>query len=587
MREDRPTVTPARAAEPVFGSDVVAEMLRRLDLPFITLTPGSSFRGLHDSLVNYLGNASPRMLVCLHEEHAVAIAHGYAKVTGRPMAVALHSNVGLMHAGMAMFNAWCDRVPMLVLGGTGPLDAAARRPWIDWIHTAVDQAQLVRNYTKWDDQPTSAQAAADAVIQAYTITRSYPCAPVYVCLDAGMQERKLESPVDLPAPERHPVPALDHVDAVVVDRAAALLQEARRPLLLVGRVGRGAEAWQARVTLAERLQAAVVTDLKVAAGFPTDHPLHPVPPAVFLPVAAEDLLRRADAVLGLDWVDLGGTLRRAGIGPDTAVINCTADHLLHNGWSQDHFGPVAADVIVPAHPDALVAALLPRLTPGPDRSGWPPRPATSAGGSAAPGGPGEPGICVADLAVALRAALGDRPHCLARAPLGWTAAAWPFHGPLDYTGHEGGAGVGAGPGLAVGVALGLEGTGRLPVAVMGDGDFLMGATALWTAAHHHLPLLVVVANNRSFFNDEVHQQRVALARGRPVANRWVGQALRDPDADLAGLARSLGLEAFGPVQAAEDLPAVLAAAVRRLGDGACVAVDVRVTDAGYPGLDHR
>ena len=522
------------------------------------------------------------MLVCLHEEHAVAIAHGYAKVTGRPMAVALHSNVGLMHASMALFNAWCDRVPMLVLGGTGPLDAAARRPWIDWIHTAVDQAQLVRNYTKWDDQPTSAQAAADAVMQAYTITCSYPHAPVYVCLDAGMQERKLESAVELPAPGRYAMTTLDQVDAGALDRAVALLQAARRPLLLIGRVGRGTRAWQGRVTLAERLEAAVITDLKVAAGFPTDHRLHPVPPAVFLPVAAEDLLRRADTVLSLDWVDLGGTLRQAGVGPDTAVISCTADHLLLNGWSKDHFRLAPADVIVPAHPDALVAALLPRLS-GQRRPGWPePTPPAASSGV-----PAEPGISVADLAAALRGALGDQPHCLARAPLGWAAAAWPFHGPLDYTGHEGGAGLGAGPGLAVGVALGLEGSGRHTVAVMGDGDFLMGATALSTAAHHRLPLLVVVANNRSFFNDEVHQQRVALARGRPVGNRWVGLSLRDPDADLAALARSLGLEAFGPVHAPEELPSVPAAAVQRLIDGACVVVDVRVTDAGYPGLDHR
>ena len=161
-----------------WGSDALAELLSRLDLRYLALVPGSSYRGLHDSLVNYSGNRDPRMLVCLHEEHAVAIAHGYAKVTGRPMAVALHSNVGLMHATMAIYNAWCDRVPMLIVGATGPVDAARRRPWIDWIHTSADQGALIRPYVKWDDQPASVEAALDSLAQAYSITRAAPSAPV-------------------------------------------------------------------------------------------------------------------------------------------------------------------------------------------------------------------------------------------------------------------------------------------------------------------------------------------------------------------------------------------------------------------------
>ena len=107
---DRPMPAGVNAAG--FGSDVVADALRALDIPYIALNPGASYRGLHDSLVNYLGNERPQMLLCLHEESAVAIAHGYAKVTGKAMAAAVHSNVGLMHATMAIFNAWCDRMPM-------------------------------------------------------------------------------------------------------------------------------------------------------------------------------------------------------------------------------------------------------------------------------------------------------------------------------------------------------------------------------------------------------------------------------------------------------------------------------------------
>ncbi|MGA8293892.1 MAG: thiamine pyrophosphate-binding protein, partial [Rhodoplanes sp.] len=183
---ERPAPSPADGR--VFGSDVVAETLRALDIPFIALNPGASFRGLHDSLVNRLGNRQPQILLCLHEEHAVAIAHGWAKVTGTPMAVALHSNVGLMHGTMAIFNAWCDRMPVIVIGATGPIDAAKRRPWIDWIHTARDQGALVRHYVKWDDQPASPLAAREALLRAAWIAETAPQGPVYVNLDAELQE---------------------------------------------------------------------------------------------------------------------------------------------------------------------------------------------------------------------------------------------------------------------------------------------------------------------------------------------------------------------------------------------------------------
>ena len=190
---ERPASLPGGNA--LFGSDVVAEVLRALEIPFVALNPGASYRGLHDSLVNHLGNATPQMLLCLHEEHAVAIAQGWAKVTGRPMAVVVHSNVGLFHATMAIFNAWCDRMPVLVLGATGPVDAVKRRPWIDWIHTAQDQGALVRNYVKWDAQPASPEAAREALLRAAWMARTAPMGPVYVNLDAAMQEAPLEQPL--------------------------------------------------------------------------------------------------------------------------------------------------------------------------------------------------------------------------------------------------------------------------------------------------------------------------------------------------------------------------------------------------------
>src|SRR4030081_483010 len=262
---ERPIPSGTNAAG--FGSDVVAEVLRDLDIPYIALNPGASYRGLHDSLVNHIGNAAPQMLLCLHEEAAVAIAHGYAKVTGKAMAAAVHSNVGLFHATMAIFNAWCDRTPVIVLGATGPVDAAKRRPWIDWIHTARDQGAIVRNYTKWDDQPASPAAAREALLRASWIANTAPMGPVYINLDAEMQDTKLPeplSPLDIKRFQPQPVTA---ASPELVKEAAALLKSAKKPVILMGRVSRSIEGWNDRVALAESLDAKVITELKLGAAF--------------------------------------------------------------------------------------------------------------------------------------------------------------------------------------------------------------------------------------------------------------------------------------------------------------------------------
>src|SRR5690349_17357260 len=227
---DRPVPAGVNAAG--FGSDVVADALRATGIPYIALNPGASYRGFHDSLVNYLGNERPQMLLCLHEESAVAIAHGYAKVTGRAMAAAVHSNVGLMHATMAMFNAWCDRMPMVVLGATGPVDATKRRPWIDWIHTAADQGALVRGYTKWDDQPASPVAAYEAILRANWIANTAPRGPTYINLDAGMQEEKLSEPVAPIETARYMPPMTAAPAPERVAAAAGLLRNATSPVIL-------------------------------------------------------------------------------------------------------------------------------------------------------------------------------------------------------------------------------------------------------------------------------------------------------------------------------------------------------------------
>ena len=574
LRRDVPV---ASQGEDVWGSDAIAALLRDLDIPYVLLNPGSSYRGLHDSLVNYLGNERPQMLVCLHEEHCVAIAHGYAKVTGQPLLAIVHSNVGLMHASMAVYNAWCDRLPVLLLGATGPVDAARRRPWIDWIHTSRDQGALVRGFVKWDDQPASVAAAFESLLRARQIATTSPKGPTYVCLDVTLQEEKLPAMPKRPDATRYATPPPPRAAPELVRRAGAMLRAAARPLILMGRVSRSLDAWNMRIALAEALGARVLTDLKVGAAFPTDHRLHAAPPGVFLAPDAAAVVRDADVILSLDWVDLAGTLRQ-GCGNDeiaARVIQVSMDQVLHNGVNMDHQGLPPADLALFCDPESAVDDLAreigagaPTYVPSPDKR------------SALSSGP----IAIGMVAGALRDALEGREACLLHLPLGWAGDMWHFRHPLDFVGSDGGGGIGAGPGLTVGGAIALKDGARLPVSILGDGDYLMGATAFWTAANARVPLLAVVCNNRSFFNDEVHQERVAKTRGRPVENRWIGQRIDDPAPDLAMIARAQGLHGIGPVIDGAALPSALREAVAAVAQGRAVVVDVHVQPGYNPAM---
>ena len=570
---ERPVELPA-ASNALFGSDAIAEALRDLRIPFIALNPGASYRGLHDSLVNHLGNEAPQMLLCLHEEHAVAIAQGWAKVTGTPMLAAVHSNVGLFHATMAIFNAWCDRMPVIVLGATGPMDAARRRPWIEWIHTAQDQGAIVRPYVKWDAQPSSPAAAREALFRAAWIAGTAPMGPVYVNLDLGLQEDSLPEPLPVADPAKLMPRMTAGAPERLVAEALAMLEAAQRPVILMGRVSRNETAWAARLALAETIRARVITDLKVGAAFPTDHRLHAGSPGIYPVQAASRAIAQADVILSLDWVDLGGTLRTACNGmPEGCVIQVSLDHTLHNGWSMDHQALPPVDLFLAADPDQVAIAMLGLLKPVGAAT---PTPTQAALPDAPTSGP----IVTPTLAAALRRTVGDRPVSLLHLPLSWDGASWPFRHPLDFLGSDGGGGIGGGPGISVGAALALRGTGRLPVGICGDGDFLMGVTALWTAAHYRIPLLIIVANNQSFFNDEVHQERVARMRNRPIDNKWIGMRISDPDIDLAALAQAQGAQGFGPVHDAAELEGIFAAAITAVEAGAVAVVDVRV-QPGY------
>ena len=567
-------------------SDVAAEMLRRLGVKYVSLNPGASYRGFHDSIVNYLGNQEPQMLLCLHEDHAVSIAHGYAKVTGEPMGAILHSNVGLMHGLMNIFNAWCDRAPIIVMGATGPVDAPLRRPWIDWIHTAKDQGALLRNFTKWDDEPRSAEAIVESMLRANAMARTAPKGPVYVCLDAGLQEEELTKPVDIPDVARFAPADPPEATADSVTRAVDLLLAAKRPLVLMGRVTRKQEDWDRRLRFAEMLGTSVVTDIKTSAAFPTDHGLHVGAPANWTRGEAKDALTQADVILALDWVDLAGTFKTAGLGHGVPakVINCTLDSYLHNGWSMDHFGLPVADLSVLADPDAFVKQVLAeaesRLKGKPKWDGKPVE--GSLAGKPIAGSDKEPSAAIAprDIALALNEVKGERKISLTRVPLGWASEAYHFTGPLDYFGNDGGGGLGSGSGNAVGAGLALLGSGRIPMAILGDGDFFQGGSALWTAAHYKIPVLFVISNNRSNFNDEVHQETMANQRGRPVENRWIGQRIDDPALDIAAFARAQGVSATGPIEKVGELAAAIELGLKAVEGGEPYLIDV-VVEAGY------
>jgi thiamine pyrophosphate-dependent acetolactate synthase large subunit-like protein len=582
-----------------WGSDVVAEVTRTLDLKYIALVPGASYRGFHDSIVNYLGNSNPQMVICLHEEHAVSIADGYGKVTEEPMAVALHANVGLMHASMPIFNAWCDRTPMIIFGATGPVDAHRRRPWIDWIHTSKDQASIVRDYTKWDDQPASAQAAVESVLRANQITRSAPYGPVYICLDAGLQESSLAEEISIPDAARFtpaPSPAAPR-DSVL--KALNAIDKAKFPLILMGRVSRKQADWNRRIRFAETIGAAVLTSSNDPAAFPTMHPLHFAAPCLRPSKAATMLIEKADLIISLDWLDLAGVFRLS-LGTaqtqnpaDKTIVHCSVDSIRTNGWSMDHQALAAVDVPIFAEPDQFVAQMLDELdakkTPKlktrsemKNLSHWNDAPM----GKSSPAR-GQP-MTLWDMAMTVREFAKKRPVTFARLPIGWPGEAYEFDGPLSFMGNDGGGAVGTGPGHTIGAALALKDTDRLTIGILGDGDYLMGVSALWTASHFEIPVMIVVADNRSYFNDEMHQERVAQMRSRPPQNRWIGQRIDDPRVDLVAMARAQGFDSEEPVSTTEALAKALKRGAEIVAKGGRYFID-SVVQPGYAdsGPDQR
>ncbi len=572
---------------PEYGSDLVVDLLNALGIEYAAFNPGASFRGLHDSLVNYGGDTSPRTVLCCHEEISVALAHGYAKATGRPMVAALHDVVGLQHACMAIFNAWCDRVPVLLLGGTGPMDSTRRRPWIEWIHTALVQGNHVRDFVKFDDQPASAAAVPESILRAYRLMTAEPSGPVYVCLDAAIQEDALPRGISVPSDldrwvKQSPIQA----DPRGLETAAEWLSESRRPVILADTVGRSVAGATALKSLAERLDAPVV-DLGTRFNFPSEHPLEATE-------RREELLREADVILAVDVVDLWGALqanaarhRPAGFAPsaDARLISLSVSELLVRSWTSDfqRMQPVDLNLVGDS---ALALPALATLVSSSGaaaeerraraaavaeegrrrRAEWETRARSTATGGALPLGA---------LGLALRDALVGKDVVLSNSDLrGWARRLWRIEQPYQYTGSSGGAGLGYGIGASLGVALAHRGSGRIVLNLQPDGDFLYSSSALYTAAHEKLPLLMVMLNNHSYYNSEEHGLRMAEHRGRPAERAGIGTRPEGPSVDFATLARGFGIAASGPVASASELPAALATAVEAVAAGEPYLLDV-------------
>ncbi len=588
--------TNGRISKAEWGSDVIVETLRGLGIEYVAMNPGASFRGVHDSLVNYLGNERPELILCPHEEIAVAVAHGYGKAAGKPMAAYVHNVVGLLHATMAIFNASANRSAVLVLGGTGPMAADERRPWIEWIHTANVQGNAVRDYVKWDDQPASVGASVESLIRAYHIATSQPEGPVYVNFDVSTQEQQLTEPFEMPDLDAFPAPTRFQADPDALDHAASLLVDAQRPVVLADFLGRSEEATGGLVRLAELLSLPVVSGGDLY-NFPSRHPLNAT-------TSKRQLLQEADVVLALDVYDLQQALtgqdyraRRLQhlLPPGAKLIDVSLRQLAVRSWTADYGGLYPTSLSVQADTALAIPALADlverRLNDGPDRSSeLRERHARVAAmhdaaheqaAKVVADRSGESPIALPFLAAEMWEVVKDTDWVLGNGNLrGWTERLWDYNAPHQVIESRGGGGLGMGFGHALGVALANRDKGRLTINIQSDGDFLFTPAAVWTAVHHRIPMLIVMYNNRTYGNDLGHQGLMAEVRGRPIERRTIGIDIDDPYVDFAGMARSFGAWAEGPIDDPADLRGALERAKREVVENGRVALVDVVTEVG-------
>ncbi|HZS67510.1 MAG TPA: thiamine pyrophosphate-binding protein [Burkholderiales bacterium] len=563
-----------------WASDVIVDLLHVYELPYAALNPGASYRGLHDSIVNYGGN-KPLMMLCQHEETAVQIAHGYAKASGKPMVAILHNLVGLLHANMAIYYAYADRAPVFIIGATGPMDETKRRPRIDWIHTALVQGEAVRAYTKWDYQPTVIDGVPESFARAYAVMMTEPRGPIYMCYDAWLQEQPLEREIRLPPAGAQKVPAAIAPDPASLERAAQMLAAAKRPVIIAEYVGRDPAGFHALVELAETL-GAPVWDVNARLNFPSRHPLNLS--------MVKDVFRDADVLLCLDtrdWeratTELASTTRQVTsvVPPACKWIDIGFGDLEISSWAMDYQRLAHADLRILA--DTTLA--LPQLTAQlkgrvrreqvADRR----RAAEELGRKARTEWEREARedwnaspITLPRLASEIWHAIKSEDWVLSANTLeDWTRILWDFDKPYRHPGKS--LGTATQLGISLGVALAHRDAKRLVVDIQPDGDLMFDAGALWVAAKHRIPLLVVMYNNRAYYNDWEHQIRMAKLRGTPEERAYIGMDMDDPAPDFAALAKSMGWYAEGPIDQPADVAPALKRAIAKVKAGQPALLD--------------
>ena len=586
MMQEKTGRTPREAKnDRGWQSDVIVDLIKRYGFPFITLNPGASFRGLHDSLVNYGGN-DPPMMLCPHEEIAVQIAHGYAKASGKPMAVILHDLVGLLHACMAIYYAYVDRVPIFIIGATGPMDEGKRRPHIDWTHSALVQGNAIRDYVKWDYQPTSIEGVPESFARTYSIMTTEPQGPVYMCYDAALQEEPLARKVAFPPASAAPTPSPMAPDPAALRLIADKLLAASHPMLLAEYAGRRSGGFESMVALAETAGTAV-WDVNSALNFPNKHPL-----CLSMDKAS---LRSTDLVVGLDVNDWEKQLTELDSAKRTRepLTPATCD-FVEIGFGEINISKWAFDYcrMQPCSVRVLgdTALAIPELTrlcreriAGDARlaeriaarkveiakrhdavwAKW--QEEARANWDASP-------ITFARLALEIWEVIKHEDWVLSANNLKHQVRKlWDFDRPYRHPGVE--LGTATQIGISLGVALAHKGTGRIVVDIQPDGDLMFDAGALWIAAKYEIPMLVVMHNNRAYYNDWEHQIRMARLRGTDEGKAHIGMDLFGPAPDFATLARSMGCYGEGPIEEPADIRPALERAIAEVKKGRLALID--------------
>ena len=568
------------------GSDFMADVLKTIGLQYVAINPAAGFRSLQESIINYSGNKNPEIITCLHEETATHMAQGYAKAAGKPMGVMVHGTVGLQHASMALYNAWVDRVPLMMFAGNG-IDAVTRRPGVETIHSAQDPGAMVREFVKWDDQPASLQHFAESTVRAYRITMTAPMEPVMICLDMDLQEHPVHNAEKLRIPK---VTRLTQPqgDSTALREAAKLLVAAEHPLIIADRAVRSAQGLKLMVELAEALGAPVVNN-GWRTNFPNTHDLD----VSFL---RQTMLRDADVILLLEVNDPWGNLNsfsdpyktyRSLIKPGAKVITLSMQDVYHKSNYQDFQRFMPADLAIGGD----VEASLPDLIEAVNRAATSERKAAFAERAravakmhrdmkardkerAALGWDASP-VSTARLAAEMWNVIKNEKWALPvsdRIP--WARRLWPVTEHYQMLGGNGAAGVGGYGPIALGAALANKDKGILTVHFQPDGDLMYAPGLLWTAAHHKIPILMLMHNNRCYHQEIMHIQRMAAIHNRTQTTAHIGTEITNPDIDFAKLAQGMGVWAEGPISDPARVGPALKRALAEVKNGRPALVDV-------------